>query len=110
LKHNETLKRKARGLILFKTKHKTKEQQLFELFDQGKSTTSDEVKALVAKSDTRNSYISKWRKVRGIKLDESSGIAQYSKRNSSKHDAIVRTIKTNIGESKRARRVNQSDR
>jgi hypothetical protein len=46
---------------------KTKREKLFELFDQGCTTTSPEIKALVAKSGTRNAYISEWRKARGIK-------------------------------------------
>lgn len=44
----------------------TKYEQAFALFDEGKTASSDEIKALKLKGNVKYNYYSEWRKARGL--------------------------------------------
>ena len=53
------------------TPAKTKQEQIFALLDKNGGDVCDaRIKAIVRKASTRSSYVSRWRKVRGLKPPE----------------------------------------
>lgn len=59
---------------------KTKKEKAFALFDEGKTSSDDEIKALNLKGSTKYNYFAEWQKLKGIPASLSGGKSEATER------------------------------